>query len=120
MIPEQNYVVSEQARTIGTIFCFVFSAQGIVLLPFWFRGICKSGTSTSSKHELEVKKQLIYALSCRCSKNFEKANREFDLVPSTNSALRNEIVTYLSDGIQVLKDVSSCYGLQYLFISPFC
>ena len=102
-VPDIN--IGENAKALASVFGFIFSAQGMVLLPFWFRGSCCAKEGVSSSNVLIIKEQLGNSFSCRCSRNFQKKGSKYEVAPTTNSALRKEIVTYLSNGIQLLKDV---------------
>lgn len=63
------------ATVLASIFAFVFSAQGFVLLPFWFRGSCCAREGASSANVLVIKEQLANALSCHCFRNFAKGKK---------------------------------------------
>jgi len=113
-----DYTAAELGGTpsiIATIFCFVFSAQGAVLLPFWWRGGCCAKDDHESHHVLTIRRQLYAAMTCRCHKSNRSEN--FELLPITNSALRKEIVTYLANGIQRLKNVGLIWLTTTLLIS---
>ncbi len=106
---EQESNTATTSTVLASVFAFVFSGQGFVLFPFWFRGSCCAREATSSANLMAIKRQLGHSLTCRCSRNFVKGE-EFETAPTTNDALRREIVTYLSNGIQRLKDVSGGFA----------